>query len=111
MPALSIPPLDAVGLKSPPSPLAPENEAGGPEESPQKVSEDRGDLEHQEEQEREEQEKEEEAKERQEDEEEREQKEVEGKYPVSMGRPGANPSDVPMSGRFWKGQADGGQSL
>nr|XP_020030434.1 serine/threonine-protein kinase 11-interacting protein isoform X2 [Castor canadensis] len=77
MPALSIPPLDAVGLKSPPSPLAPENEAGGPEESPQKVSEDRGDLEHQEEQEREEQEKEEEAKERQEDEEEREQKEVE----------------------------------
>ncbi|XP_062961469.1 serine/threonine-protein kinase 11-interacting protein [Cynocephalus volans] len=72
-PALSTPPLDFLGPEAPhPGPLPPEKEAGGPEKSPQKMSEEvRVEPELQEEEEMEKQEKEEEG------EEEQEQKEVE----------------------------------
>ncbi|KAM5228551.1 serine/threonine-protein kinase 11-interacting protein [Ctenodactylus gundi] len=71
-------PLDALGRETLPSPLVSEKEAGGPEESPQKVAEEgKVECETQEEEQREEQKEEEGAKEGREEDEEQEWKEVE----------------------------------
>ncbi|XP_042535236.1 serine/threonine-protein kinase 11-interacting protein [Dipodomys spectabilis] len=75
-PAISVPPLGALGPESPSSPLVPKKEARTPEKSPPKISEEsRVVPECQEEEEREEQNKE--TREEQEEEEEQEPKEVE----------------------------------